>query len=79
MAMNNHEFVNMMNNLLYQSSGNQMEFIGVPEEQWIELRESFLNQHRDLLKDKNQNKTEGDPLIEEAKKLFGEDLIEIRD
>lgn len=79
MAMNNHEFVNMMNNLLYQSSGNQMEFIGVPEEQWQELRESFLSQHRDLLKEKDQNKTEGDPLIEEAKKLFGEDLIEIRD
>ncbi|NCU18788.1 DNA polymerase III subunit gamma/tau [Pallidibacillus pasinlerensis] len=79
MAMNNHEFVNIMNSLLYQTSGHQMELIGVPEEQWQELRESFLSQHRDLLKEKNQSKTEGDPLIEEAKKLFGEDLIEIRD
>jgi DNA polymerase-3 subunit gamma/tau len=79
MAMNNHEFVNMMNNLLHQTFRNAMEFIGVPEEQWLELRESFINQHRDLVKDKNQSKPIGDPLIEEAKKLFSDELIEIRD
>mgnify|MGYP001321717027 CR=1 FL=1 len=77
MALNNAEFVSVFNHLLQQITGRQMEFVGVPEKQWLELRQSFISQHREAIKE--QPKNGEDPLIEEAKKLFGEELIEIRD
>lgn len=39
----------------------------------------FLNEHRDLVKDQKKSDNSSDPLIDEAIKLFGEDLLEIRD
>lgn len=77
MAMQNSEFVGTMNSLLRTLAGGSIEIIGVPEEQWHEIRNSFLEHHRDLVKE--QPTSQEDPLIEEAKKLFGEDIIEIKD
>lgn len=63
--------------------GKKMQIAGVPEEQWPKIRESFLNNYRvdmeedDIREELNGNAEE--PLIAEAKKLFGEDLIEIKD
>lgn len=77
MAMNNSEFVHTINTRLGQLFEGTMEMIGVPEEQWTEIRETFITHHRDLMKD--QPTVKEDPLIAEAKKLFGEDLIEIKE
>ena len=78
MAMNNHEFVYFVNQSLYQLLNRPMEIVGVPERQWLDIRKSFLDQHQDLVKEPGEKVTE-DPLIEEAKKLVGEDLLEIRE
>lgn len=77
MAVNNREFISTLNTLLQKVTNEPVEVVGVPENQWLEIRESFLEQHRDLIKD--QGKVETDPLVEEAIKLFGEEILEIRD
>ncbi|MCU9615357.1 DNA polymerase III subunit gamma/tau [Caldibacillus lycopersici] len=77
MAMNNAEFISVMNQILSAVTGSPTEMIGVPEEQWLEIRQSFIDQHQDFAKD--QPKAEDDPFVEEAKKLVGEDLLEIKE
>lgn len=77
MAVNNREFISTLNTLLQKVTSEPIEVVGVPENQWLEIRESFLEQHRDLIKD--QSRVETDPLVEEAIKLFGEEILEIRD
>lgn len=78
MAINNGEFISTLTSLLQKITGEPMEVIGVPENQWIDIRKSFINHHRDMIK--GQDKVEnGDPLVDEAIKLFGEDLLEIRE
>lgn len=79
MAINNGEFISTLTSLLQKVTGDPIEVIGVPENQWLEIRQSFLNEHRDLVKDQKRSDNSGDPLIDEAIKLFGEDLLEIRD
>ena len=77
MAMGNSEFVDVFNKLLQMFTKENMEIIGVPEHQWLEIRQSFIEQHRHLTAE--GKKAEEDPLIAEAKKLFSEELLEIRD
>lgn len=79
MAINNGEFISTLTSLLQKVTGDPIEVIGVPENQWLEIRQSFLNEHRDLVKDQKKSDNSSDPLIDEAIKLFGEDLLEIRD
>ncbi len=56
----------------------RMDLIGVPEAQWGKIREEFLNDHQQESEGSNEP-AEEDPLIAEAKKLVGADLIEIKD
>ncbi|WP_062350928.1 DNA polymerase III subunit gamma/tau [Bacillus kwashiorkori] len=77
MAMQNQEFISIMKNVLATITGKQLEVIGVPEEQWMEIRSSFISQHRQQIKE--EDKQPNDPLIEEAKRLVGEELLEIKD
>lgn len=79
MAVNNGNFISTLNSLLQKVTGDPIEVIGVPEYQWLDIRQSFLNEHRDLVKEQKRSDNSGDPLIDEAIKLFGEDLLEIRD
>ena len=58
--------------------GRRIDMVGVPEAQWGKIREEFLQEHQPEDADTN-TKEEEDPLIAEAKKLFGAELIEIKD
>ena len=49
MAMNNVKFIDTISTIVYNLIGKRIEAIGVPEDQWIQIRESFVkNQHNDL-------------------------------
>lgn len=76
MAMHNEEFVHTFNQLLSATIGTQIEIIGVPDDQWQEIRNSYVSHHRDSLKEKPK---EEDPFIEEARKLVGDHLLEIKE
>lgn len=77
MAMENARFTETISSAMHEYTGKRMQMIGVPEDQWLKIRESFISQ-------RGEGATEGpsnleDPLIAEAKKLFGDDLIQIQD
>jgi DNA polymerase-3 subunit gamma/tau len=75
MAMDNHKFIQAVVDALQQLTGKRLAPLGVPEDQWLSIRESFLNSHQ---LHENESKVE-EPHIAEAKKLFGEEFIEIID
>ncbi|MDM5296622.1 DNA polymerase III subunit gamma/tau [Bacillus pumilus] len=66
--------------LLESMLGKRVELVGVPDAQWGKIREEFLRDHQpDEQEDGQTTSAEEDPLIAEAKKLVGTDLIEIKD
>jgi DNA polymerase-3 subunit gamma/tau len=75
MAMDNPTFIQTVISTFGQLLGNRIAILGVPEEQWASIRESFLNNHSIQ---ESEEKVE-EPHIAEAKKLFGEEFIEIVD
>ncbi|MBB6447955.1 DNA polymerase III subunit gamma/tau [Bacillus benzoevorans] len=73
------EFAMVIGNLI----GKRMQVVGAPEEQWLKIRESFLNSHsREGHEEADSAEVAGaaeEPIIAEAKKLFGAELIEVKD
>jgi len=79
MAMDNVKFVDAFSSMLSELFGNYMQVIGIPDEHWQKIREDFLqNQRNDEQEQEGQLELkEEEPLIAEARKLFGDELIEI--
>jgi DNA polymerase-3 subunit gamma/tau len=78
MAMDNHKFVETVSNAFQTLVGNRFDVLGIPEEQWQTIRESFLSSHESDQQEGGPNKEE-EPLISEAKRLFGADFVEVID
>ena len=76
MAMENQKFIQTMSQILFEITGAQYQFVGVPENQWTDIREQFIQQQGQSEEAGEQD--EEDPLISEAMKLVGEDLIEVK-
>jgi DNA polymerase-3 subunit gamma/tau len=64
---------------LYKLTGNRFILLGVPEDQWLPIRESFLNSQQGEEGDISESTKEEEPHIAEAKKLFGAEFVEIID
>ncbi|MED3649566.1 DNA polymerase III subunit gamma/tau [Heyndrickxia sporothermodurans] len=77
MAMENQKFLEAITSVLKELTGIGYQMIGVPEDQWNSIRESFIQSQK--TSSKEQDETAEDPFIAEAKKLVGMDLIEIKD
>ncbi|GAE47579.1 DNA polymerase III subunits gamma and tau [Mesobacillus boroniphilus JCM 21738] len=78
MAMENTRFTEIVSGAMNDYTGKRMQLIGVPEDQWLKIRENFISQRGDGATEGQADATE-DPLIAEAKKLFGDELIQIQD
>ncbi|WP_339283919.1 DNA polymerase III subunit gamma/tau [Oceanobacillus sp. FSL K6-3682] len=50
--------------------------IPIPEKEWNDLRNEYIQKQE---KPDEQKEQEGDPLVDEARKLFGDNLLEIHD
>ncbi|RLL41712.1 DNA polymerase III subunit gamma/tau [Oceanobacillus piezotolerans] len=57
--------------------GKNITIIPIPDKDWKELRADYLQKQENNPSEKSAEKT--DPLVDEAKKLFGDDLVEIHD
>ncbi|MEO2077891.1 MAG: DNA polymerase III subunit gamma/tau [Bacillus sp. (in: firmicutes)] len=80
MAMDRRDFQEAVTATLQKLTGKRFVFLGVPEEQWGPIRESFLNsQHGEEGEDSETKSKEEEPHISEAKKLFGAEFVEIID
>ncbi|NHH93458.1 DNA polymerase III subunit gamma/tau [Bacillus sp. MB95] len=74
---NNNNVRDNLENILYTLIGSKREMVAIPESEWDKVREEFLRgQQSDGSSGQPQ---EEDPVVAEAKKLFGEDLIEIQE
>jgi DNA polymerase III subunit gamma/tau len=78
MAMENTRFTETVSGAMLDYTGKRLQVIGVPEEQWLKIRENFISQRGDGSAE-GQAAASEDPLIAEAKKLFGDELIQIQD
>ncbi|HWO95768.1 MAG TPA: DNA polymerase III subunit gamma/tau [Bacillus sp. (in: firmicutes)] len=74
-AENNNNVRDNLENILYTLIGKRLEMTAIPDSEWEQVREEFLRGQRG---DENDQREE-EPLIAEAKKLFGEELVEIKD
>jgi DNA polymerase III subunit gamma/tau len=74
-AENNNNVRDNLENILYTLIGKRLEMTAIPDSEWEKVREEFLAGQRG---DETQQKEE-EPLIAEAKKLFGTELIEIKE
>ncbi|SDZ93040.1 DNA polymerase-3 subunit gamma/tau [Thalassobacillus cyri] len=68
--------------LLADFIGKTVELIPIPEPKWQELREEYVRKQKSDESDNSESgnkEEEEDPLITEARKLAGDDLIEIHE
>ncbi|ASN03771.1 DNA polymerase III subunit gamma/tau [Virgibacillus necropolis] len=63
--------------VLAKSIGKELTIIPIPENNWQELRNEYINKQEATTN--QQEEAAADPLIEEARKLVGDDLLEIHD
>ncbi|MDR0140487.1 DNA polymerase III subunit gamma/tau [Metabacillus idriensis] len=77
-ADNNNQVRSNMEAILLELTGRNMEMVGVPEQEWGKIREDYIRDQRQN-EDGDSPDEDEDPLIAEAKKLVGTDLIEIKD
>ncbi|WP_428910300.1 DNA polymerase III subunit gamma/tau [Niallia sp. Krafla_26] len=81
MAMDNVRFIDTISSILSSLVGQSLAIVGAPEEQWLQIREGFVKgqrKHNEISGDVMEDHEE-DPIISEARKLFGDDLIEINE
>lgn len=81
MAMERADFLSTLSSLIQELLGVNLQIVTVPEKQWLTIREDFVKHYRDQDSKKPalDQSVEEDPVVSEALKLFGDDLIEIKD
>ncbi|MCA1032981.1 DNA polymerase III subunit gamma/tau [Bacillus timonensis] len=76
-AENNNHVRDNLENILFDITGKRFEMVAIPEDDWAPIREEFLRGQRN--DDDSSNEEEEDPLIAEAMKIVGSELIEIKE
>ncbi|TDL30321.1 DNA polymerase III subunit gamma/tau [Jeotgalibacillus sp. S-D1] len=79
MAMENNKLVESMPFILQELTGTHYSIIGVPEDQWLDIREEFIQHQGQTDESGDEGEKKEDPLIAEARKLVGSDLLDIQD
>ncbi|WP_017756820.1 DNA polymerase III subunit gamma/tau [Calidifontibacillus oryziterrae] len=69
---NKRDIIEMM---LKETVGKELKMLGLTYDEWEQVKQDFIKEQ----KEDTEEIQEEDPLIAEAKKLFGSDLIEIKD
>lgn len=77
MAMENTQVLETVTTSLQRMIGSMLMMEGVPDSQWQQIREEFLSTHG--TDEQENHKQEEEPIIAEARKLVGDDLLEIKD
>ncbi|WP_027410570.1 DNA polymerase III subunit gamma/tau [Anoxybacillus tepidamans] len=75
-ADNTNQVKENLESILFDLTNRRFEMVAVPEEEWSTIREEFI---REKGMQREKEPKQEDPLIAEAKRLFGENLIEIKE
>ncbi|MBP3039980.1 DNA polymerase III subunit gamma/tau [Bacillaceae bacterium Marseille-Q3522] len=78
MAMENQQFMETILSIVETRFGEKMQLIGVPEDQWQQIRGDFL-QHMQHSESADVKTEKEEPIVAEAIKLFGADIVEIKE
>lgn len=62
--------------VLANTVSRHLSIVPLPEEDWYSIRTEYLSRQDSLGESKKEN---SDPIVDEAVKLFGDDLVEVRD
>ena len=66
--------------LLAELTGKQLTIIPIPDSNWQEIRQEYVHKQKQQSSADQEVKEENkDPLVEEARKLVGDDLLEIHE
>ena len=77
MTMENSQYTEYIASIMERLIGHSLTIEGVPDQQWKEIREGFLSTQQS---DENENEPkQEDPIVAEARKLVGDELLEIKD
>jgi DNA polymerase III subunit gamma/tau len=79
MAMDNSKFIETITQALQELTGSRFLVLGVPEEQWVSIRENFLSSQHGEEGEASGSMPDEEPHIAEAKNLFGAEFVEIID
>ncbi|WP_246946183.1 DNA polymerase III subunit gamma/tau [Bacillus pinisoli] len=74
-AENTNNVRDNLEGILYDIIGKRFEMVAIPESEWGKIREEYIREQRSDTEE--TEKQEENPLITEAQKLFGTELIEI--
>lgn len=70
----------MIENALSEFIGKRLTIIPIPDTEWESIREDFLSQQSsEETKESNASESEEEPFISEARKLVGDELLEIKE
>lgn len=79
-ADNKNNVRDIAERIVLETLGKPLSMITVPEQDWESIKKEYIREQRDgSSHDETPSSNEEDPLITEAKKLVGEELIEIQD
>ncbi|MGG2017264.1 DNA polymerase III subunit gamma/tau [Bacillus sp. S10(2024)] len=76
MASENREATDTVEQILFELFGKNLQMIAIPKSEWGKIREGFLQSEGDSSEEAEKPK---DLLVEEALKIVGEQLIEIKE
>ncbi|WP_163651779.1 DNA polymerase III subunit gamma/tau [Listeria sp. PSOL-1] len=85
MAMDNATFVETLSTNISKLTKSNYAFIGIPEVQWMEVREEFIQSQgmgpneEEAVDQAVETAPNDDKFVSEALKLVGEDLLEIKE
>ncbi|WP_182201648.1 DNA polymerase III subunit gamma/tau [Paraliobacillus salinarum] len=65
--------------LLSEVTGKNVTIIPIPEVNWLEIRQEYVQKQRQQQSADSNEEEEIDPVVEEARKLVGDDLLEIHE
>ncbi|GLY12928.1 DNA polymerase III subunit gamma/tau [Pseudobacillus badius] len=78
MASENKRFIDSISAVLQELTERLYQVVCVPEDAWLAIRQNFIKTQKTDSGEQEAEQSE-DPLIAEALKLVGEDLLEVKD
>lgn len=70
----------IIESLLAEHIGREIQILPVPEQEWTEIRESYVKNQRQLEpSSEEEHVPQEDPIVSEARKLVGDELLEIQE
>ncbi|MBM7645558.1 DNA polymerase-3 subunit gamma/tau [Scopulibacillus daqui] len=76
---NKSNILQMVEQIMQEVIGEKRKMFPIPFRQWEKLKETYIQENKANVQKESDPAEDDDPLIAEAEKLVGSDLLEIRD